>query len=60
MKNKLIKKHQMDSTIKKIGNFLLDGFIRFGNAQIAGDSGVGASMAAASGYKHNPQTGMWE
>lgn len=60
MKNKLIKKHQIGSTIKKIGNFLLDGFVRFGNAQIAGDSGVGTSMAVASGYKHNPQTGMWE
>ena len=58
--NNKVQKHQTGSIIKKIGNFLLDSFVRFGNAQIAGDSGVGTSMAVASGYKHNPQTGMWE
>ena len=50
---KLIPKHQVG---KKILNFLQD----FGNAQIAGDSGTGTSMAIASGYQYNPQTRKWE
>lgn len=50
----------LGSAIKNIGKFLLDGFVRFGNAQIAGDSGAGTAMAIASGWNHNPETGMWE
>lgn len=57
MKKKLIPKHQVG---KKILNWLGNQFIKFGNAQIAGDSGVGASMAIASGYRFNRDTGMWE
>ena len=41
---------------KRILKFLQD----FGNAQIAGDSGVGTSMAVASGYQYNPETRRWE
>ena len=50
---KLIPKHQVG---KKILNFLQD----FGNAQIAGDSGAGTSIAIASGYQYNPKTRKWE
>ena len=57
MKNKLIPKHQKG---KKILNWFVNQFIKFGNAQIAGDSGVGTAMAIASGYQHNPKKGMWE
>jgi hypothetical protein len=43
MAKRLIPKHQVG---KKLLNFLES----FGNAQIAGDSGVGTAMAIASGY----------
>ena len=54
MKNaKLISKHQ-------VGKKILKFFESFGNAQIAGESGVGTSMAIASGYQFNPKTRKWE
>lgn len=54
MKNtKLIPKHQLGKKILKF-------FESFGNAQIAGESGVGTSMAVASGYQYNPKTRKWE
>ena len=56
-RKKLIPKHQKG---KKILNWLGNQFIRFGNAQIAGESGSGTAMATASGYQHNPKTRMWE
>jgi hypothetical protein len=56
-RRKLIPKHQ---TGKKILNWLGNQFIKFGNAQIAGDSGVGAAMATASGYEYNRNSGKWE
>lgn len=53
---KWAKKHQEGGILQ----WLKDQFIKFGNAQIAGDSGAGAAMAIASGYEHNPKTGKWE
>lgn len=54
MKNtKLIPRHQ-------IGNKILKVITDFGNAQIAGDSGIGTSMAISSGYQYNPKTRKWE
>ncbi len=53
MAKRLIPRHQVG---KKLLNFLES----FGNAQIAGDSGVGTAMAVASGYQYNPKTRKWE
>lgn len=53
---KWTKKHQIGGVLQ----WLKDQFIKFGNAQIAGDSGAGTAMAIASGYEHNPKTGKWE
>lgn len=53
MAKRLIPRHQVG---KKLLNFLES----FGNAQIAGDSGVGTAMAVASGYQYNPKTKKWE
>ena len=44
----------------QVGKKLLKFFESFGNAQIAGESGVGTSMAIASGYQYNPKTRKWE
>lgn len=46
----------LTTTVEMLGTV----FQNFGNAQIAGDSGVGTAMATASGYQHNLKTGKWE
>lgn len=38
-------------------NPIIKGLIKFGNAQIAGDSGAGTSVAIASGYEYDPKEG---
>lgn len=53
MAKRLIPRHQ-------VGKKLLNLLESFGNAQIAGDSGVGTAMAIASGYQYNPKTKKWE
>lgn len=38
-------------------NKLKEWLIKFGNAQISGESGIGTSMAIASGYQYDPKKG---
>ena len=45
--------------LKKLQEYAKQAAVSFGNAQIAGDSGIATSVAIASGYRYDPSKKKW-